>query len=237
MAALPLTLYASFVAMLVVMLLIPDAEWEGEDASSITAGALGRLAVRDAMMVQTNDMMMFILLLVPVVLPSYMAAHSIIGEKDGKSLEPLLATPLETAELLLGKTVAFVVPGTLLGWASYALVAVTGYFVAGDVVFAYLVRPAWTVGMVVLSPLLALVGTLLGVLVSSRAKDPRVAQQISGVVVMPLIGLSMAVMFGKVFLSLDLLLWSAALLAVATAGLLWLSVRLFQREQILTRWK
>lgn len=223
--------------MALYVLLPTDGSGSGEDLSSIQAPALAALQPLDALIVQTNDMMIFMLLLVPVVLPSYIAAHSIIGEKETKSLEPLLATPVTTAELLLGKTVAYVLPSTVLGWLTYAASAVGAYFIGSEVVFAYFVRPVWTIGILTLSPLLALVGTLLGVLVSSRAKDPRVAQQLSGVIVLPLVGLGMVVMFGKLFVSLDTVIWGTALLAVLSLALLGLSVRLFQRETILTRWK
>jgi len=51
----------------------------------------------------TKQFLIF-LLLIPAMVPSLIAPASIIMEKESKSLEPLLATPVKTSELLLGKT-------------------------------------------------------------------------------------------------------------------------------------
>ena len=45
-----------------------------------------------------------LLLLVPVVGAMALATHAVIGEKQSKALEPLLATPISTLELLAAKT-------------------------------------------------------------------------------------------------------------------------------------
>ena len=44
------------------------------------------------------------------VLPTAIAAYSIVGEKVEKSLEPLLATPTTDGEILLGKSIAALLP-------------------------------------------------------------------------------------------------------------------------------
>ena len=41
------------------------------------------------------------------------AAHSVIGEKQARTLEPLLATPLRTGELLAAKVISAAVPGVV----------------------------------------------------------------------------------------------------------------------------
>ena len=50
-------------------------------------------------------------LLMPAYIPLSIATFSIIGEKQARTLEPVLATPIRTAELLTGKAVAALVPG------------------------------------------------------------------------------------------------------------------------------
>jgi membrane protein DedA with SNARE-associated domain len=88
-----------------------------------------------------------------------------------------------------------------------------------------------------LSPLLALLSVFSDVLVSSRMNDPRAAQQVTGIFVVPIIALSLVVLAGKVLLSVWMVVL-AATVALALDGLvLYFAVRLFQRETILTRWK
>jgi ABC-2 type transport system permease protein len=57
-------------------------------------------------------------LLMPAYIPLSIATFSIIGEKQARSLEPVLAAPIRTSELLAGKAIAALVPGVLAGWAT-----------------------------------------------------------------------------------------------------------------------
>ena len=75
---------------------------------------LAALGAKEGFIALMNDQYMFYLLLIPMALPVYVAAYSIIGEKETRSLEPLLATPISTAELLVGKTIAAVTPAVIL---------------------------------------------------------------------------------------------------------------------------
>ena len=198
---------------------------------------LATLGEKEGFIALMNDQYMFYLLLIPMALPVYVAAYSIIGEKETRSLEPLLATPISTAELLVGKTIAAVTPAVILAWLSFALTAVGMYFIASRGVFAQLVRPVWTLGMTLLSPLFALLSTSSGVIASSRINDPRAAQQMTAVFIVPVIAASIAVLAGKIFLNVTVMLWATAVVALVNLGVLWLAVKLFQRETILTRWK
>jgi ABC-2 type transport system permease protein len=208
-----------------------------EEARSFLAPELRHLGADLGVAVQTNDMLLFTLLIIPLVLPGAIAAHSVVGEKETKSLEPLLATPVTTAELLLGKTLGAATPAVALGWLAYAAAA-AGLWALGDpTVLAYALRPVWLLAVVALEPLLGVVATLLGVIVSSRVNDPRVAQQVAATVVLPVTGLSISVAMGKVYLGPGALAVGLALAAALAVVLLGLAVRLFQREAILTRWK
>jgi ABC-type Na+ efflux pump permease subunit len=47
----------------------------------------------------------------------------------------------------------------------------------------------------------------------------------------------MLVLMGRLYLSLDLLIWATVAMVAVNVGVLWLAVKLFRRETILTRWK
>ncbi|NLS78681.1 MAG: ABC transporter permease subunit, partial [Chloroflexi bacterium] len=64
-----------------------------------------------------NQFLLYYLLL-PLMIPMFVAVYSIIGEKQQRTLEPLLATPISVIELLTGKMLAGVIPATVLTWAS-----------------------------------------------------------------------------------------------------------------------
>src|SRR4030067_100715 len=60
----------------------------------------------------------FILLymMIPLIIPVNIAAYSIVGEKTTHSLEPLLATPITTIELLFAKNLAAAIPALVATW-------------------------------------------------------------------------------------------------------------------------
>ena len=78
---------------------------------------------------------------------------------------------------------------------------------------------------------------LAGLIVSSRASDPQSAQQIAGLIILPVIALMIGQLLGVVQLSLWLVIAAAVVLLAIDAALLAFAVRVFQRETILTRWK
>ncbi len=239
MALLPVILVAMILGTAWLMQRTPEADFDPNTGSSGMAlpAELAELGAKTGTMVLINDQYMFYLLLIPMALPVYIAAYSIIGEKETRSLEPLLATPITTAELLTGKIIAAVVPAVVLAWLSYLLTAAGMILVASPIIVAYMVRPVWTLSMALHGPLFALLSTACGVIASSRLNDARAAQQITALFIVPVIGLSMAVLMGRVYINLNLLLWATAVLVLVNVGVLWLAVRLFRRETILTRWK
>ena len=91
--------------------------------SSFTSGELaGAFAVQQFLV---------FFLLMPAYIPLSIATFSIIGEKQARSLEPVLAAPIRTSELLAAKAIAALVPGVLAGWATYAIFVILAsiYFV------------------------------------------------------------------------------------------------------------
>jgi ABC-2 type transport system permease protein len=208
-----------------------------EDDMRIIPPELRDMDPMHAFLMLMNDQYLFYFLLIPMMMPVYIAAYSIVGEKETKSLEPLLATPISVWELLVAKSAAAVVPSVLLTWLSFAVLVVGGYFIMPGPVLQGLVRPVWLVGMALLSPLLALLSVFCGIIASSRMNDPRAAQQVTGIFVVPIVALSMVVLLGKVFLSVTLVITAAALTLALDCAVLYVAVMLFQRETILTRWK
>jgi len=179
--------------------------------------------------------LMFMIL--PVAIPVTIAAYSIVGEKTARSLEPLLATPITTVELLVGKMVAACIPAVAATWLAFLIYAIGAWFMVNDVVFAQAMKPMWLLAIFLVSPLLTLLAVSVAVMVSSRVTDPRVAEQLSALVIMPLILLVVGQSVGLVLINEQIIALIGVVVAVADAVLVYLSVKLFQREAILTRWK
>jgi ABC-2 type transport system permease protein len=177
------------------------------------------------------------LVLGPVTSAMSVAASSVIGEKQARTLEPLLVTPITTFELLGGKLLGALVPTLVLTVSSLAVYLGVVIVTAADGVFGVLLGPR-TLGVVLLvGPLAAMVALLLAICVSSRVNDPRTAQQLSIFVILPIPGLLLAQIFGGIELTVPVILWIALALVIVNIGLMWFAIKLFDRETILTRWK
>jgi ABC-2 type transport system permease protein len=176
-------------------------------------------------------------LLMPAYIPLSIATFSIIGEKQARSLEPVLAAPIRTVELLAGKAIAALVPGVLAGWVTYVAFVLLASVVYGRALFGVVTDASWLAGVFLLGPAVGLSSVVAGVIVSARVNDPRVAQQIGGVVIVPVVGLVLVQATGTLLVGpVGYLLMTLAVLAVSLVGLR-LGVRLFDREAILTRWR
>jgi ABC-2 type transport system permease protein len=177
-------------------------------------------------------------LMMPLMVPVTIAAYSIVGEKITRSLEPLLATPISTSKLLLGKGLAAALPGIITAWISYAVFLIGARLLAvSDAVFNIFINPMWLIAMLVLAPLLTIMAVNVGIIVSSRTSDPRAAEQLGSLIIIPLMVLFIGPMAGFIQLSSLTFLVSAAIVFIADIVLVYLGVKLFQRETILTRWK
>ena len=166
-----------------------------------------------------------------------LAAYSVIGEKQARTLEPLLATPITTFELLAGKVLGSLLPALVLTVVSFGTYIVLVALLARERVFTVLLTPRSLAVVFVLGPLAALAALQLAVCVSSRVNDARSAQQIGALIILPISGLLIAQLTGSVLLTVPVILFIGLVLAGLNAGLMLIGIALFDRESILTRWK
>lgn len=178
-----------------------------------------------------------LLVLTPVAGAMSVAAYSIIGEKQARTLEPLLATPITTLELLTAKVLGALLPAMALTLACFVLYILGVAATARPGVVWILLAPRSVAILFLLGPLAALAALQLAVCVSSRVNDARSAQQIGALVVLPIGALLVAQLFGAFQLTGDAIAAIALTLALVDAVLMWVAVRLFDRETILTRWR
>lgn len=180
-------------------------------------------------------LMMF--LLTPVTGAMALAAHSVVGEKQSRALEPLLASPVSTIELLAAKVFGALIPTMAISLAGLAL------YIAGIVLFAAPGVAAAMASMrtllliVLVAPAAALLSLQSAVLISSRVNDPRTAQQFGVLIIIPLSGILVAQFTGSLWLSARALAVLGLGLLAGWGLLLLVSVALFERESILTRWR
>ncbi len=210
----------------------------GTDVPAGFAGVCGAMSPGDCLQVYVVDQFMLMFMLMPLAIPVAIAAYSIVGEKTTRSLEPLLATPISTEELLAGKALAAAIPAVLATWIAF-LVFIIGTAILGvpPAVRAAIASPTWLIAILVIGPLMAVLSVNVAVIVSSRVSDPRAAEQISMVIIVPVLMVFFAQIAGFLVINARLMGLVAAGLVLLDLVFIYLGARLFQRETILTRWK
>lgn len=198
----------------------------------------GGLAGADCAQFFLVSQFLMLFLLMPVIIPVTIASYSIVGEKRTRTLEPLLAAPISTLQLLAGKALGAALPAVLVTWGAYGVFVAGAVLITGSSAIAgQLLKPLWLLAIAVVGPLLSVAAVSLAVMVSSRVNDPRVAEQISALVMLPVLGIFMGQTFGLIQVNQSVVVWMALILVLVDAALLALAIQLFQRETILTRWK
>ncbi len=233
----------SFVLPMVIVLIVPAVTGRalGTDADlakvSAIVGEGGGLSQNGRVQLFLFQQFLMLFLLTPITGAMALAAHAVVGEKQARTLEPLLATPITTPELLVAKVLGAVLPTMAISAIGLAL-----YFPVISVAAEPGVPRAmagWRTLVVIflVGPSAALVALQTAIVISSRVNDARTAQQFGVLIVLPLMGLLIAQFSGSLWLSAGTL----ALIALGLSGvwvlLVVVSVAVFDREAILTRWK
>jgi ABC-2 type transport system permease protein len=179
----------------------------------------------------------FFLLLIPTMIAMNSAAFSIVEEKLSRSLEPLLATPVRTWELLLGKALSGAVPALIMTWLC------AGVFVGGvsglgwGRLLIFVLTASWFISLFFLTPAVAVLSFLLGVIGSSRAKDARSAQNVALFIIFPVFGLIAVQVTGVVWFTPLLTFILGLAISLIDVLVLRVAVGLFQRESIVVKWR
>jgi ABC-type Na+ efflux pump permease subunit len=177
---------------------------------------------------------LFIPLLIPVLLPALLSAFAVIGEREQGTLEPVLTTPVGRTELLLGKAVAIFLPTVVLAYLMFGVfVAITQFAAAPAVAAAVRHAPQLPAGLLFI-PLLAGWAIWVGLAISTRATDTRVAQQLSVLSSLPPVALAALMSFQIISPTFALAAILAGALLVIDGVACLLVARLFDRERLVT---
>jgi ABC-2 type transport system permease protein len=174
------------------------------------------------------------LLIVPVVVPATIAGFAIAGEREAGTLEPFLTTPIRPEEILIGKATAIAMPALAVAYGVYGLFLLAVELFAHPFVASAVFHSNQVLAQPVFIPLLAAWAIWVGIAISTRVGDVRVAQQLTVLGSLPPAAITALMGFGFIHLTLTLaVILGAALLAVDLAG--WrLVATLFNRERLIT---
>ena len=209
----------------------------GSRASALHVPSLQGLTVHEYTQAVVGTAFSNIFFLLSMIVPSTIAAYSIIGEKSNRTLEPLLATPVRRWQLLAGKMLSALLPAVLVTWISGGIfIAELAIFTDANVV-SHVITGGWLILFIAGTPLLGLIAVAIMTAISSRVNDTRTAQQLSIWAVIPIAGIVLGELSGQFELTVLAAIITTVVLILLAILSIWGAAQLFQRETILTRWK
>ncbi len=131
---------------------------------------------------RTIPFMLMIVGFFPISISLVIALETFVGEKERRSLEPLLSTPLTNTELYIGKTLAAMIPPLL---ASYGgMLVYLSSLIFGDL--AWRPQTMLVVQIMLLTTVQALVMVTGAVVVSSQTTSTRAANLLASFIIIPM---------------------------------------------------
>ncbi len=166
----------------------------------------------------------------PISVSLVIALESFVGEKERRSIEPLLSSPLTDFQLYLGKLIAVMLPPLL---ASYLGIGVYLFGVYRQV--GWTPEPVLLIQVVALTTVQSLLMVSGAVVISSQATSTRAANLLASFIIVPmamlLVGESMIMFWARYHV-----LWWAIFGQILISGLLVRTgIAHFNREELLGR--
>jgi len=173
----------------------------------------------------------FMLLIVgffPMSFSLVIALETFVGEKERKSLEPLLSTPLTNKQLYVGKVLSAVIPPMATSYLGIVIYLI-GLLIATEWIFS----GALFVQIILITTLQGVLMVTAAVIVSSQTNSVRAANLLASFIIVPV---AMLLQFEALVLfwgNTDGLWWLLLALLVTTAIFVRIGVMIFNREDLL----
>jgi ABC-type multidrug transport system permease subunit len=202
-----------------------------------TVPSVAELGTMDQLRVLLLSQFSFFLLLVPAMVAISFATFSVVEEKLSGSLEPLLATPVRTGELLLGKALSGAIPALIATWVCAGVFLGATAALGWGSLLHFVLSPAWFLSLFLITPAIVVLSFVVGVIGSSRAKDAKSAQNGAVLVVLPVFAFIAVQVTGVVWFGTLGMVGLALGISAIDVILLRVAVRLFRRESIVVNWR
>ncbi len=181
-----------------------------------------------------HEHVLLYMLAIPALVPAALASYSVVGERQQGTLEPVLATPIRREEFLLGKALAAFIPSLAISYAVLALFLACVELFAHPGIAPALLRGPDLLAQLIFTPLLAAWSIWVGIAISARTSDVRVAGQLALLASLPPVAVTTLLALNVIHATLALALGGAAVLLILdTLGWRIISAT-FDRERLIT---
>jgi ABC-2 type transport system permease protein len=237
------------VAFPIILMFISNAPTQNIGSNDISASLIPSLPTEiQAQLAQFTEAQIMIyflvlyffapfFLIIPIMASSVIGSDSFAGERERKTIEALLATPISDSELLLGKILVSFIPAMIITFVSFGVYATMVDAITYGMFNGMLLLPNVNFLIMIfgVAPTLALCSIGLTVIISAKVKGFKEAQQISVVLLLPVLGLVFAQISGVLILGPVVLAALIGILAIVDIAIFYVGVKIFQREEILSK--
>jgi len=204
---------------------------------TVTSGLAAKVAVAWAVgenaQIIMGRLVPFSLMIVgffPISFSLVIALESFVGERERRSIEPLLSMPISDGELYLGKLLSSMILPLAASYAGIIL-----YFVGLISTSDYVISPTLMVLILVLTTMEAVVMVAGAVVASSQTTSVRAANLLASFIIIPMAlllqGEAVLLFWGRY----DVLWVLALILLLVDLMLIRTGMRIFNREELLSR--
>lgn len=208
----PMTIVPIILTVIIPLAILIGANYIGNDSSMITklAPLIKKLPseytkytpAQLLIKIMLNFMFPSYFLIIPIMCSGVIGASSFVGEKEHKTLESLLYTPISMEQLLRAKILGVFVPSYIITLISFIIFGII-FNVGGFIYFGGLIFPdiKWLIIILWISPAINLLSLIFTVMVSAKSETFQEAQQVSGLLVIPVILVLVGQMTGVLLIS------------------------------------
>ena len=200
---------------------------------NFTAGRLVNFVEDYGAEIIANQLVPFLLLVVgffPMSFSLIIALEAFVGEKERKSMEPLLATPITNRQLYSGKMIASLIPPLMASYFGMIVYLIGLYrsiqWVATPTLFAQTILLTTVQGVIMVAG---------AVIISSQATSVRAANLLASFIIVPMALLIQAEAAALFWGNHDGLWWLILALSITAVVLIRMGMFIFNREELLGR--
>lgn len=181
-----------------------------------------------------NSIMPIFFMIIPIMAASVMAASSFVGEKEKRTLETLLYSPLSLEKIFQAKILASFIMSMAVSLLSFfAMLVVTEIELLLLNGMPFIPSLSWIWIMLLISPAISLIAITLIVRGSAKAQTMEESQQRSAFLILPIVLLMAGQFSGVVLINGWVLLGLGAVLAVVAVILVKRALGRFTYEALL----
>ena len=220
----PMTIVSIVLTVIIPLSILIGASYVGKDSSMLIkmSSLIKKLPpvystytpAQLLVKVMINLMFPSYFLIIPIMCSGVIGASSFVGEKEHKTMESLLYTPISMEQLLRAKIFGVFVPSYIVTLISFIFLMII-FNIGGFLYFGGLIFPdiKWIIILLWISPAINLLSLTFTVMVSAKSESFQEAQQVSGFLVLPVILILVGQMTGVLMLnSLVMIITGGALL-------------------------